>query len=68
MSDRFVDNVAELAGVTYRELRAIAAELEECGLTAQAVRLHNLAVEHFSVVTDCYERTQPMDGTHPTDK
>jgi len=68
MSDRFVDNVANLAGMTYRELRAIADELEECGLTAQAVRLRNLAVEHFSVVTDCYERTQPIDGKHPTDK
>jgi|GEM_PF-3954827 len=60
MVDRFVDRVANLAGLTSRTLEEIAKVIDETGLP-HAATLRQLAREHSKIALDCLVETQPIE-------
>lgn len=67
MTDRFLTKVAELSGLTARQCTEAAEICDECGLTAMAHQLRQLAKLHTEIVVDCYADT-PLPARLPTDK
>lgn len=57
MADRFLDRVAETAGLTVRRLREHQAVLYRIGLTAEARDLEALIREQEDIVFSCSEIT-----------
>lgn len=60
MVDRFVDRVANLAGLTSKTLEEIAKVADEAGLP-HGNTLRRLAREHSKIALDCLVETQPIE-------